>query len=135
MGITMAQGDAMVKALQGRGEAAEPAFAIGIEPMRLVDGPMNEDGSPGEKVPTTGTIVREANPKRNGLLIVNNSDTQIWIALGPEAAVGKGIPLAPHIPGAPGGQVLIGNGGLNYNGPVSAIHVGKGGKVVVGAEV
>ena len=69
-------------------------------------------------------------------MIINYSDTLVWVETGGTAVAGQGIPLAPRADAEnPGGYVLIGRGGLPYTGIVTAIHEGSGTKRLVGTEV
>ena len=85
-------------------------------------------------VGATSTTVLAANADRVSALIVNYSDTLIWLALGPVAEAAKGIPLAPMADGDPGGSYEI-TAANAYTGIVTAIHAGEGDKVLVGVEV
>ena len=87
-------------------------------------------------VTTVGTVeVKAANAKRKSLLLINYSDTLIWLALGATATVGEGIPLAPRVDADhPGGTNEITAENL-YTGAITAIHGGSGNKAVVGVEV
>ncbi len=88
-----------------------------------------------KNVAAASTAILASNPSRISALIVNYSDTLIWLALGATAAVGEGIPLAPRTDASnPGGSYEITEAN-RYTGVISAIHGGSGNKVVVGVEI
>jgi len=83
-------------------------------------------------VGNTSTLIAVANADRRALMLINYSDTLIWVCLHATAEVTMGIPLAPRVDANnPGGQVTI----EEYAGIVTAIHAGAGNKQLVGVEV
>lgn len=74
------------------------------------------------------TPIITANPNRRYLLIVNNSDTTVFIRLADApATVDRGIPIAPN---ASSYEISIPNGNL-YRGVIRANHGGVGNKLVL----
>lgn len=74
------------------------------------------------------TSIIVANPNRRYLLIVNNSDTTVFIRLADAPAiVNRGIPIAPN---ASSYEISIPNGNL-YRGVIRANHGGVGDKLVL----
>ncbi len=81
------------------------------------------------------TEVVTGNLGRKSLLLVNYSDTLIWLALDTPAIAGQGIPLQPRIDAnTPGGSYEITSANL-FTGAIYAIHEGTGNKALVGVEV
>lgn len=81
----------------------------------------NNGGVPGSvDVASTSTTISPANTGRSNLLICNDSDTTIYLALGHTAVVGKGIRL-----NANGGAYEINNINL-FVGAVNGIHATAG---------
>jgi hypothetical protein len=75
-------------------------------------------------VTTSSQIVLPHNRLRSGAIFVNDSDTVIYLGLGYEAAVNKGIRLNPA-----GGSYEIGAWNL-FRGDIHGIHGGSGNKVL-----
>jgi hypothetical protein len=62
---------------------------------------------------------------RHSALIVNLSDSWIYLSLGGTAAVGSGIPLSPSTSTSTGGYCTIGDAtDIPYSGTVNAISTG-----------
>ena len=87
-----------------------------INPAERLDGvsAANESGK-GSPVGTTSSIVLAANDDRRAATFVNDSDTVIYLALGPSASLNSGIRLNPA-----GGSFEI-NYNNRYSGAISAI--------------
>lgn len=81
-------------------------------------------------VAVTSTAALAANTNRVGALLVNDSDTTIYLKLGAAAVVNQGIRL-----NANGGSLEM-NAALGnlYSGAVNAIHGGVGSKVLLVTE-
>lgn len=77
-------------------------------------------------VGTGSTKVLLFNVQRGYATIVNDSDEDIYLAFGADAALNSGVRL-----NAMGGAIEIGGGGDNYFGEVSAICTTGGKRVVV----
>lgn len=77
---------------------------------------------------TASTIISAANADRKLLLLVNLSDTDIWISIGSAAVVGACLELLAN-----GGQLQIGAPG-NSTQAVYAIHAGTGNKALAKVE-
>jgi len=82
-------------------------------------------------VTASSTAILAANSDRVYALIVNYSDTLVWLALGNDAVASKGIPLAPRVDADnPGGQFEIDATNM-FTGAINGIHGGTGNKAVV----
>jgi hypothetical protein len=101
----------------------------------LANLPVNTDGlaishASAVAVTTSSTTVLAANPARLYALLVNDSDTTLYLALGDPAVAGRGIRL-----NAQGGAYeisqLLGN---LYTGVITAIHAGTGSKSILPTE-
>lgn len=86
------------------------AAAIAADPLTMTHTAVNVNGN---------TVVIAANANRRYLLIVNDSDTLIYLALGGAAAVNTGIPLVPNQLG-----IIELYGDTLYRGAVNANHGG-----------
>lgn len=75
---------------------------------------------------TGSTKVLLFNEERGYATIVNDSDEDIYLALGADAVLNSGVRLNAY-----GGSLEIGGGGDNYFGEVSAICTTGGKRVVV----
>lgn len=81
-------------------------------------------------VATSSTAVIAANAQRQYLLLINDSDTVIYLKLGAAAAANKGIRL-----NANGGSLeMSGLMGNNYQGAINGIHAGTGTKNLLVSE-
>ncbi len=79
---------------------------------------------------TSGTIVA-ANTSRRGLVIVNDSDTAMWVAIGQTAVVNQGIRL-----NAKGGTLVLSRHGTLFSTElVAGIHAATGNKVAAYQEL
>lgn len=77
-------------------------------------------------VGTSSTLVEAADEGRDYLLLVNDSDTTIYLARGAAAVAHSGIRLS-----APGGSYEMSRAlGNLYRGAIYAIHAGTGDKVL-----
>lgn len=75
-------------------------------------------------VTTTSQQALAANPDRKYAMLINDSDTVIYIKIGVLAVVGEGIRLNPN-----GGSYEMSSAiGNLYTGAINAIHVGTGNK-------
>ena len=80
-------------------------------------------------VTAAGVVALAANADRRGALLVNDSDTVMYLKLGAGPAVNAGIRL-----NANGGSYEI-NGANLYQGIITAIHGGAGNKVLLITEL
>ena len=74
----------------------------------------------------TGELIRGANVRRSTLSIINDSPYRVWLSLGKEASIGRGILLTPD-----GSSYTIDRSSY-YTGPVYA--VSEGNSNIVGVE-
>ncbi len=100
--------------------------AVGDNVARTYSAPTNA------AVATTSTAVAAANASRKGLVVVNDSDTVVYLAVNTAALLNKGIRL-----NAQGGAVQFGGpGGLPLTTEaVNGIHGGTGTRTVTVQEV
>lgn len=83
----------------------------------------------GKNVTTESTEIVAGNHGRQWLVVVNASDTNMWIAVDADAILNKGILLTP------GGVLVISRkGDMFSNGPVNGIHGGSGNKLATAQE-
>lgn len=73
-------------------------------------------------VPALGALVLAANPKRYYALIVNTSNTPIWLGFGSQNAAGQGVYVAP------GGFAYEIDRNNLYQKAIYAAHAGSGSK-------
>lgn len=88
------------------------------------------DGNLAESVVSVGTsstAVIGASSARQSLLLVNTSDTDMYLSLSGDAVVGAGLPLYAY-GGSYEMSIVLGN---LYAGPITAIHGGTGNKALV----
>jgi hypothetical protein len=78
--------------------------------------PLDNPAIGGVDVGTSSTEVRAANTERRYLLLVNDSDTEIYVALGTDAVLNEGIRL-----NSAGGWYEMLEGQNLYTGVVNAI--------------
>lgn len=81
-------------------------------------------------VAASDTAVIAANPSRAYLLLVNDSDTVIYIKLGAAAVANQGIRLNAN----GGSYEMSAEAGNLYQGAVKGIHGGTGNKVLLVTE-
>lgn len=90
---------------------------MGAYPIRKVsDAPIS--------VVTTSTLALADNPNRKYALLINTSNTDIWLRLGQAAVLGSGIFIAR------GGFAYEITGENLWTGAIYAIHGGAGAKVM-----
>lgn len=84
----------------------------------------------GVNVQNESTEVVPANTRRKIAIVVNDSDTEMWAAIGKDAVVGKGIPLTTK------GSVLIvsKSGDIFSTEAINCIHGSSGDKVAAAQE-
>ena len=84
----------------------------------------------GANVTNATTEIMPANNARQWAVVVNASDTDMYVALDADAVLNKGILLI-----ARGGSIVLNRkGDIFSNGPINGIHGGSGDKVAVGQE-
>lgn len=79
---------------------------------------------------TSSTIIVAANPKREYLILINESDTPVYLAFGEAAIASRGIYLGP----LGGAYEMKKQDGNLVKSAVYAIHGGSGNKVITGVE-
>jgi len=87
---------------------------------------INTAGGTAVDVGTSSTLIVSAHASTKYVLIVNNSDTVIYIRLGGAAALNQGIRLNPN-----GGAYEISSTINKYAGAIYGIHGGSGSKRVL----
>ena len=120
---------ALRDALSGVGAGAKTlgdiVVALGSPAQEHV--PATYSAPAGVDVTTSTTVVLAANGDREVAVVVNDSDEVIYLAIGNDAALNKGIRLNPN-----GGSVQFGGpGGLPLTvAAINGIHGGTGNKAV-----